>query len=149
MNGWCCDPGNQSRPFADCGCDCCFELNRARVQEENRQMHLGNRERMFEYRVTFGWHQPNGPGPEDPDGNYSTIWAPSMESASRIAKARYNNQYSHIYAPSQWKTWGQLMRCIRELEVLQFYKYSIIYPYPEVGLTYDGIHIGNGDRYRE
>lgn len=115
----------------------------AEVRRQNEEYHEEQRRGMKEFRVTFGWHQPHGPGVGDAHGHYSTIWAPTSQTASRMANARYGDRYSRVYSPEEWANWGPSMEGCKELEAMQFFSMGIIHPWPEDGIRHRGALLGS------
>lgn len=97
---------------------------------------------MIEFRITFGWNQPHGPSPEDHNGYYSTIWAPTNDIAAHIANVRYSHKWSMIYAPKDWIYWGYPMKGCRELEIIQYQANRFIAEYPYRDDRYPGCVYG-------
>lgn len=108
--------------------------------------YAAQRTEMIEYRVTFGWGQPNGPSPENNNGKYATVWAPTVSIASDMAVERYPKGWAHIYFPDQWANWSWVMDGCTELEVLQYDPDKRISVYPKRDSTHPDPVRGHGQR---
>lgn len=121
--------------------------DRIQAVKSNIARNDADRETMTEFRITFGWNQPFGPGEGDPCGHYTTIWSPSIDEAYTMASVRYNNVYSMFYNPQEWRDWGSSMKHCKELEVLQFTRLNLLLPYPEKSFLWYSNILGRGSLY--